>query len=299
MVATDFSDDASHAARRAAQLATQLSARLTLLHVMSGPTLRALREIFPNPDDAETKLIADAQRMLDELSSSLGSASLGQIDKTLLTTQVKIGKVLDEILLTCAQHDLLVLGAHGLNPLRDMLLGTTAARLLRKSMRPVLVAKQSPKGPYQRVIVPVNFSPHSVQALKTAMNIAPSADITIIHAFDVPFEGKLWIAGVADEEIHRYRMLALQQALSKIDDLVGGLDAAPYRFRHVVAHGDAPRIILDQEQELEADLIVIGKHGQSMVEDLFLGSVTRHVLADSKCDVLVVHERPSATIAPR
>ncbi len=291
LVATDFSDDASHAVRRAAQMATQLSARLTLLHVMSGPTLRALREIFPNPDDAEMKLIADAQSMLDELS-----ASLGQIDKTLLTAQVKIGKVLDEILLACEPHDLLVLGAHGLNPLRDMLLGTTAARLLRKSSRPVLVAKQLPKGPYQRVIVPVDFSPHSALALKTAMHIAPSADITIIHAFDVPFEGKLWIAGVADEEIHRYRMQARQQALRKIGDLVGGLAVAPHRFSHVVEHGDAPRLILDKEQELEADLIVIGKHGQSSVEDMFLGSVTRHVLADSKCDVLVVHERPSATI---
>ena len=245
LVATDFSDDASHAARRAAQLATQLAAPMTLLHVMSGPTLRALREIFPNPDDAETKLIADAQRMLDELSASLARLTLGQIDKTLLTAQVKIGNVLDEILLTCAQHDLLVLGAHGLNPLRDLLLGTTAARLLRKSIRPVLVAKLSPKGPYQRVIVPVDFSPHSVQALKTAMYIAPSADITIIHAFDVPFEGKLWLAGVANEEIHRYRIRARQQALSKIGDLVGGLAAAPYRFSHVVEHGDAPRVILE------------------------------------------------------
>lgn len=284
LVATDFSHDASHAARRAAQLATQWAARMELLHVMSGPSLRALREIFPNPDDAEAKLIADAQRMLDELS-----ASLGQIDNTLLTTQVKIGKVLDEILLNCAQHDLLVLGAHGLNPLRDLILGTTAERLLRKSMRPVLVVKQAPKGPYQRVIVPFDFSPHSVQALKTAMHLAPNADITIVHAFDVPFEGKLWVAGVAEEEIYRYRIQARQQGLSKIGDLVGGLNAAPCRLRHVVEHGDAPRVILDKQQELEADLIVIGKHGQSIVEDLFLGSVTRHVLADSKCDVLVVN----------
>ncbi len=155
--------------------------------------------------------------------------------------------------------------------------------------RPVLVVKQAPKGSYQRVIVPVDFSPHSVQALKTAMHIAPSADITIIHAFDVPFEGNLRIVGVADEEIHRYHIQARQQALRKIGDLVGGLDAAPYRFRHVVKHGDAPRVILDKEQELEADLIVIGKHGQSIVEDLFLWSVTRHVLADAKCDVLVVN----------
>jgi len=44
------------------------------------------------------------------------------------------------------------------------------------------------------------------------------------------------------------------------------------------------------EQEYDADLIVIGKHGTNFTEELLLGSVTKHVLAESQGDVLVVAE---------
>jgi len=45
--------------------------------------------------------------------------------------------------------------------------------------------------------------------------------------------------------------------------------------------------IIEQEQESDGDLIVIGKHGQSVVEDCLPGSVTTRVLAESVGDVLV------------
>ena len=42
------------------------------------------------------------------------------------------------------------------------------------------------------------------------------------------------------------------------------------------------------EQEVDADLIVVGKHGAHIAEELLLGSVTKHVLAESQCDVMVI-----------
>lgn len=38
---------------------------------------------------------------------------------------------------------------------------------------------------------------------------------------------------------------------------------------------------------MDADLIVMGKHGRSALEELLLGSVTEHVLAYSGCDVFI------------
>jgi nucleotide-binding universal stress UspA family protein len=64
-----------------------------------------------------------------------------------------------------------------------------------------------------------------------------------------------------------------------------GLDpSAPH---YCVLHGNATRHIIEQEQEEDCDLIVLGKHGQSKFEELLLGSVTKHVLAESTCDVVV------------
>jgi nucleotide-binding universal stress UspA family protein len=45
--------------------------------------------------------------------------------------------------------------------------------------------------------------------------------------------------------------------------------------------------IVRQEQEENCDLVVVGKHGQNVVEDLLLGSTTNRVLAEGSCDVLV------------
>ncbi|MEN9436527.1 MAG: hypothetical protein RIR09_1182, partial [Pseudomonadota bacterium] len=45
--------------------------------------------------------------------------------------------------------------------------------------------------------------------------------------------------------------------------------------------------IVEQEQERSCDLIVMGKHGQNALEELFLGSVTKEILSQSQCDILV------------
>ena len=50
---------------------------------------------------------------------------------------------------------------------------------------------------------------------------------------------------------------------------------------------DASQGVLEQEQAFDCDLIVMGKHGKNLLEELIVGSVTKKVLAESQCDVLV------------
>lgn len=285
LVATDFSDDARQAALRAADLAAQLGAQLELLHVVSGSSLSSLRELFNLGSEAGTRLTDDARRMLGELAEEIA-------EKTGFAAmpRVQTGHVVNEIISAADQADMLVLGARGMSPLRDVFLGTTAEKLLHKCKRPVLVSKRPPHGPYRRVIVPVDLSTHSAAALRMAAWVAPQSYITIIHAFDVPFEGKLWLAGVVDAEIQRYRTLAREQAQDRIEALMRGLGDPSLRVHQMVEHGDPARIILEQEEAMNPDLVVIGKHGQSIMGDFLLGSVARHVLSNARCDVLVVSE---------
>lgn len=285
LAATDFSDHARNAVRRAALVAAEHQAQLSLLHVMSGPSMNALREQFHLPDEATTKLVAEAGRMLGEWAADLGGTT-GPAP----ATQLRVGRVVDEVHAASATADLVVLGARGWNPVRDALLGTTAERLLRKSPRPVLVTKRPPTGTYRRVLIPVDFSPCSAAALEMALRTVPKASIVIAHAFEVPFESKLRQAGVTEDEFQEYRIQARQQALNDIDLLIQKTIGDDQRCSRVVEHGSAALLILAKEAEHDADLIVIGKHGRSMVEEALLGSVTRHILADAKCDVLVVRE---------
>jgi len=286
IAATDFSDEARYAAERAAIIAEEQRAHLSMLHVMSRSALSDVRKLFQTPTDVEAKLIDDAGRMLSEIAAGIKS-------KTGLTgsTDVKIGQALTEILSATEAADLLVLGAHGGNSLHDLILGTTAEHLLSKCKRPMLVAKCSPKTRYQRALLPVDFSPYSASALTMARRIAPDARMTILHVFNLPFEGRLRIVGASEDDIRRYRQEEQRTAERKIWELVRESHVDSARVSSAVEGGGPSPVILAKAEELSSDLIVMGKHGQSWIEDLFLGSTTHHVLARSECDVLVVQER--------
>jgi nucleotide-binding universal stress UspA family protein len=106
----------------------------------------------------------------------------------------------------------------------------------------------------------------------------------------VVFEGALRRAGVQTEEIEQHRAQVFQQALAEIRRLSEVATNDADRFLPMVERGDAAALILERERSLGADLVVISQRTRSAVEALMLGSVTRHVLADAKADVLVVHE---------
>ncbi|MDC8446857.1 MAG: universal stress protein [Nitrospira sp.] len=286
LAATDFSDEARHAADRAAIVAKEQHAHLSLLHVVSSSALNEVRKLFRTPTDVDVKLIDDAGHRLNEIAAdiSLKTGVMG-------STDVKTGQAQAEILSATQSADLLVLGAHGGNSLHDLILGTTAERLLRTCKRPMLVAKRPPKTRYERVLVPVDFSPYSASALTMASRIAPNARMTILHVFNLPFEGRLRIAGASEDDIRRYREEEQRAAEKKICELIRESPVDADRVSSAVEGGGPSPVILAKAEGLSSDLIVIGKHGQSWIEDLFLGSTTRHVLARSECDVLVVQKR--------
>ncbi len=160
-------------------------------------------------------------------------------------------------------------------------------RLLNKSPCPVLVVKQPPHEAYKRVLVPVDFSFASLAAIQHARSLAPHAMIVLMHAFEVPFEGKMRYANISDDIIHEYRILAHREALQKLEALRQEANLSVAESILIVQHGDPGMRILEQEQERDCDLIVMGKHGENAVEELLLGSVTRRVLEDCVSDVLV------------
>jgi len=274
LAATDFSDDARNAALRAGLLAREHGARSgVLLHVVP-----------PLPLAAELELRASsaAERALDALAAEL-QAECGFAFEPCLAS----GPVADALLAASQGHDLIVVGARGLHPLRDFAIGTAAERLLRKSRVPVLIVKRKPEGAYRQALVPVDFSAHSRAALALAARLAPGAELSLVHAFEVPLEGKLQFAGVADEEIYRYRRQARDEAQAAMEAMIAQA-AVGDRATRLIEHAYAPTLIPETERRIGADLIAMGKHGKDALEELLLGSVTLRALAAAQCDVLVV-----------
>jgi nucleotide-binding universal stress UspA family protein len=285
LAATDLSAPARHAAERAALVARELGADLDLLHVISASPVGRLRRLLVEaPADLEARVIADARGDVERLGEALRTAC-----GVVAHAEVVSGELLAEINGRAAANgaDLLVLGARGASFMRHLLLGSTAERLVRKSNRPLLVVKQPPHDAYRRVLVAVDFSPSSLPALALARAVAPAAELIVLNAYEVPFEDRLRSAGLAEDTLQRYRTIARRQALQGLHTLLTAAGLEPGGTETIVRLGDASSLVLEQEQERDCDLIVVGRHGENALEAILIGSVTRHVLQQSQGDVLV------------
>lgn len=285
LVATDFSTNSETAVERAALLAKTSGATLLLLHVTTPDRLADLAGLL---HEAVSRASEDAQALtsgkMDEIVCRLQArhgipaipyAFGGAVAATITDTAVT------------NNADLLVVGARGENPMRDFLLGSNAERVLRKSGRPTLVVRRPPAGGYRQALVPVDFSEYSRDALLLACALAPDAAVTVLNVFDAPIEAKLEFAGVPVNDITAYRERGRRQAEADLHAFLQSLpEALRPRLVPDVEVGYPPAVILDKAAALGADLIAIGKHGRTPVEEWVLGSVTLHVLQNAACDVL-------------
>ncbi|MDP2265217.1 MAG: universal stress protein, partial [Thiobacillus sp.] len=286
LAATDFSTTAGRACERAALLAVQHNARLILQHSLPGQAMKRLHARLLQGDvQTEAQLRNYFEGMLRQQAEEM--AARWKIDVTPVLT---VGQPHREITRVERENgvDLVVLGAMGEHPAREFFLGSTAERVVREAAVPVLVVRNVPGEKYRRVLAALDLSLHSPAVAQLARGIAPTARLTLAHAFEVPFEGKLQFAGVSEADIQRFRQEERQSALAALQALAESLSERPeIRVELGMPEATLPALV----REMAADLVVAGKHGKSEVIELLLGSMTKHLLREVACDVLVA---PSA-----
>jgi len=286
LAATDLSAPARHAAERAALVASEGGLPLELLHVADLTPLARLRELMAaDAGEIRAQVLAAASARLDELGAALQARYA--VAATCTVTEGPLLRQIGRRIEGDAGAALLVCGARGQSLLRHLMLGTTAVRLLGRAQHPVLVVKSAPHETYRRVLAAVDFSGAGPRVVAQVRAVAPHAEIVLLHAYEVPFEGSLRYARVDEDTIRRYRVAAQQEAMWRLAALRDEAGLPPASTRLLVEHGDPSLCVTEQEQELDCDLVAVGKQGEGAVEAFLLGSVTRHVLAESQGDVLV------------
>jgi nucleotide-binding universal stress UspA family protein len=288
VAATDLSAASRHAADRAAQLARAHDASLTLVHALASTALDDLRRWVGEGPHSQA-IEDDARERLRVLAGEVRQRHGARVDERLVP-----GRPVQAITDLAEQLDagLLVTGTRGAGFFRGIVVGSTAERIANRSSRPVLMVRQSVHEAYRRVLVPVDFSPSSLAALRLADRVAPEATVVLMHAVEVPFEGRLRLAGVDGRTIEHYRRLARADAQQKLQQLAALAGLPPQRLLLSMPEGGDPWMsIVQEEQERDSDLIVIGRQGRHAVDELLLGSTTRRVLAECSTDVLVSIQR--------
>ena len=277
MVATDFSERSDRALRRATFLARQFEAAILLVHVV---------------DDDQPRRIVDAER--DEATTLLRqmAATLRDLDGVSCETRIILASPFVGIAQAVADTapDLLVIGPHRRQVLRDVFVGTTAERTIRSVDCPVLMVNATPAGQYRHVLQTTDLSDGSRDALLRfqALGLADHARMSLLHVFDAPALRLAFSHSIPQDDQTYYLEDEQRDAARDLALFLSSTDLG--RPRQIVRHEatSAPHEILKVAGEKQADLIVMSTHGRSGLAKMLIGSVTEQVLRTAQIDVLAI-----------
>lgn len=143
----------------------------------------------------------------------------------------------------------------------------------------------SEKAPYH-IVVAVDLTEMTDTVLAAARDQAETHHGSLLHAVCV----------IDDTQDVLGRNIDSQGELDQLARAVrarvaASLSLGETEFRVHTRAGRPAEQINAVAAELQADLIVLGRHSQSRVSPLFLGSVPSRLLAHARCNVLVIQPR--------
>jgi nucleotide-binding universal stress UspA family protein len=139
----------------------------------------------------------------------------------------------------------------------------------------------------KRILVPTDFSKHAEYALKVAAQIAKRNDgeIFLLHMLELPSAGNDALSRAHDiPEL----MFFKNAAVAKLDDLMNSSYLEGVKISRIIQFEMAFEGIIKNGEAHNVDLIVMGSHGASGFQEMFIGSNTEKVVRNSNVPVLVI-----------
>jgi len=138
LFATDFSESSEHAFEYALSLAQQFHCRLTILHVINEPVdLRGFYVPHVSFENLEKEIEEGAEQMMTKFCATHIT------DFTDYETLIVTGIPYEEILKLAEKNQVsfIVLGTQGRSGIDHLLFGSTAERVVRKALCPVVTVR--------------------------------------------------------------------------------------------------------------------------------------------------------------
>ena len=138
------------------------------------------------------------------------------------------------------------------------------------------------------ILVPVDFSECSINAVRAAVGIAsPDGDLTLLHVIDEPFVRDAVAAGLGSFEEITASMR--ERAEADFSVMLEGIETGSVDVERMVVIGVPFVEILKIARDLDLPMIVMGIRGRSTPpEEVLFGSTAEKVLRGSRVPVLCV-----------
>ena len=177
------------------------------------------------------------------------------------------------------------MGTKGKTGLKQILLGSVAEKVVRRATVPVWIGRgTSPRLP-EKILIPVDFSEYSRQALENGIQWAKEmkAELFIIHVADMRYLYALDPLGFDARP-------SVESELKKEaeEELQNWAKSISFPANLEVRIGGPVVQILDCVQENSIDLVILSTHGRSGLKHLLMGSVAEQIVRYSPCSVMTI-----------
>jgi nucleotide-binding universal stress UspA family protein len=286
---TDFSPFSQKALKYAMSLAEAYQATLYVQHVVESipPVYYGAEVPLVMDQDLQKELLERARRTLEDFVPTEAK------QKLTIVPVLTEGNTYRQILALLEQEhvDMLVMGTHGRTGLEKFFLGSVTEKIIRKAPCPVLTVCHSEKEGkkpigFNRILVPIDFSEHSVRPLEYALALAEDykSQVYVLHVVEeLPYSP---IPEMPAFSLPEYTNYLVKDAERKIDDAIP--ENAKIKIEPLVRVGAAHKEIVSVAEEINADLIISGVLGRGAIGAALFGSTTYRVMRSAQCPVLAV-----------
>ena len=223
----------------------------------------------------------DGERLLDRIHSLLPMHAGPS------TKHLRIGSPAQVIVSLAEEQkaDLIVMGARGLGPIKEWLLGSVSHRVLTLASCATLIVN-GPVKAMKQILLPLAGLSDAETAIRF-LQLKPFHEavdvtlLTVLTSTEPPRPGDDAAAAAATER--------LEEKAAYLEGVAERLRAIGYQAHGVAVVGTASSMILQEATTLQSDLILMGTRGRQGITRFLLGSVSHEVLHRMPCPVLAFH----------
>ena len=142
---------------------------------------------------------------------------------------------------------------------------------------------------FEKILCPTDFSDVAVKALEYVKRLKASGakEVIVLHVNDERGNESV-VRILGGSQFNKLNEKKMEETERKLKDVEKELVDAGLKVKLRIETGMPVREILRVEDEENVSVTVIGSHGRSNLEEIFLGSVSEKVIRKSKQPVFVI-----------
>jgi nucleotide-binding universal stress UspA family protein len=143
---------------------------------------------------------------------------------------------------------------------------------------------------FKKILYPTDFSDASLKALEYMKQLREcgAEEVLVLHVIHQQTIITVRAYGEGTINIEELERGLIEHAKNSMVKVEAELKEFGFKVKKVIKIGFPFREILSTEKEEDISVIVIGSHGKSNLEEIFLGSVSEKVVRKCKSPVLVI-----------